>query len=176
MEQMEEWRIIKDFPNYSVSNLGNVRNNRTQYVLKPKKPPSKKYQEVNLGDPNKTFLIHVLVAEAFIEKPNDFEKFEVDHIDSDKLNNKAMNLRWATRSQNQRHKPKQKNSLSKYKGVSKCAKGNAWSVRKPWRARIRINKTEIHLGTFDTEEEAAKAYNKYILDNNLGEFSFLNEV
>ena len=32
---MEEWRIIYDFPNYSVSNYGQVRNNTTGRILKP---------------------------------------------------------------------------------------------------------------------------------------------
>ena len=34
INSMEEWRIIKDFPNYSVSDFGNVKNNKTNRIMK----------------------------------------------------------------------------------------------------------------------------------------------
>lgn len=48
----------------------------------------------------KRFYVHRLVAQAFIDNPEKYP--EIDHIDSDKSNNKVENLRWVTRKMNQR--------------------------------------------------------------------------
>ena len=49
----------------------------------------------------KTFLVHRLIAETFIDNPDG--KPTVDHIDRDRTNNKVENLRWATRQEQQRN-------------------------------------------------------------------------
>lgn len=49
----------------------------------------------------KTFLVHRLIAETFIENPD--AKPTVDHIDRDRTNNNVANLRWATRKEQQRN-------------------------------------------------------------------------
>jgi hypothetical protein len=76
--------------------------------------------------------------------------FDVDHLDHNTSNNQKENLRNVTRSQNNTNRNKRIGTSSKYKGVC-WNKGN-----KKWVAII-WNK---HLGCFDTEEEAALAYNK----------------
>lgn len=70
----------------------------------------------------------------------------VDHIDGDGLNNTRKNLRSATLSQNAANSKTRKG----YKGVQRS--------REKWKAAIRVNYKAKHLGTFDTEEEAARAY------------------
>lgn len=75
-----------------------------------------------------------------------------DHIDGNGLNNRRENLRLATLGQNQQNRRRNKNSTSKYKGVS-------WHVRvKKWQARIGIDCCRVHLGYFDTPEAAYAAY------------------
>lgn len=74
---------------------------------------------------------------------------EVDHCNGDGLDNRRENLRQATHAQNMMNAPSQTGS-SRFKGVS-------WS-RKYWRASIRDNYKTVHIGRFDTEEEAARAY------------------
>ena len=76
-----------------------------------------------------------------------------DHRNHDGLDNRKSNLREATFSQNMQNRrtwntPK----ASRFKGVSKNSG--------KWRARIRLNKKEIFIGNFNTEEEAAIAYNQ----------------
>jgi hypothetical protein len=74
----------------------------------------------------------------------------IDHIDGVKAHNRMVNLRLATPTQNQQNKA----------GYGQYAKGVTWRNRqtKPYQAKIRVNGTRIHLGSFATEEEAAKAY------------------
>ena len=103
MEQ--EWRRIKGFSNFEVSNEGHVRNATTgvvysekarsktsQYIYVCIKPDCGKRKNVN---------IHRLVAETFLEKP--LNKTQVNHIDGNKKNNRADNLEWVTASENSLH-------------------------------------------------------------------------
>jgi len=81
------------------------------------------------------------------------EEMEIDHIDGDSLNNKIENLRLATRQQQKFNSTLHKNNTSGYKGIY-------WDKQaKRWRAQIDINNKTIHLGNFDTPEEASNAYN-----------------
>lgn len=79
----------------------------------------------------------------------------VDHINRDKRDNRILNLRPATASQNQINKTVQRNSSTGAKGVNAFHTGN-----KRWRARIQVDKKKIHLGYFTTKEEASEAYRR----------------
>lgn len=105
MNVKEQFKEIVDFPNYEVSNQGNVRrigssiNRKTQEQYKG-------YIVISIkGSMNirKTVKIHRLVAIAFIPNP-DFDKFNmINHIDGDKSNNNVENLEWCDNSMNQKH-------------------------------------------------------------------------
>ena len=78
----------------------------------------------------------------------------VDHINRNGLNNRKANLRPATFSQNNYNRRKNlKPTSSKYKGVYRHR-------HKKWRAMIKVNKKNMHLGSFDDEAEAARAYDE----------------
>jgi hypothetical protein len=113
----------------------------------------------------KYFIIHRLIAQYFIQNPEN--KPMIDHKDNDIKNNSIDNLRWSSYQENCRNTVKQKNTSSIYKGVSWHAKN------KKWRAQI-CNKKNINLGYYFTEEDAGKAYDKYIIELNLQEFFKLN--
>lgn len=93
--------------------------------------------------------------------------FDVDHINRCKLDNRRSNLRLISRQKNCFNRLKIK-GLSKYKGVSVGKAGR-------FCAGIFIDNKRISLGTYDKEEDAAKAYNigalKYV-----GEVALLNDV
>jgi hypothetical protein len=81
------------------------------------------------------------------------EKLCIDHINGNKHDNRKNNLRITTKQGNAQNKiNKIKGTSSKYFGV--CKDGNKWL------ADIKMNKKHYYLGRFDTEEEAALAYNK----------------
>lgn len=101
---MENWKVIKGYDNYQISDLGKIKNIKTGKELTPIVHKKRKYLKINLFNQGKisTFDIHRLVAETFIENPNGLKT--VDHIDRNKLNNSVTNLRWTTLSDNQRNK------------------------------------------------------------------------
>lgn len=95
------WKCIPDFSAYAVSNYGEVRNNLTDYILKPfirgKYPCVELYGVRN----KKQVYIHLLVARAFIGvKP---EGHQVNHKDGNKNNNRIENLEYVTPSTNMFH-------------------------------------------------------------------------
>ncbi len=91
----------------------------------------------------------------------------IDHANGDSLNNQLKNIRVSTHSQNMVNRKVRKNAICKYKGLYK-RKG----VDK-WVARINKNNKCISLGCFDTEIEAAKAYDKAAIEIHK-EFACLN--
>ena len=94
---------------------------------------------------------------------------EIDHVNGDGLDNRRCNLRIATRSQNQMNRKPKRGASSRYKGVF-------WSDdHKKWQSAAQLNKERYHLGFYNGEEEAAKAYNVFAAQH-FGEYARLNEV
>lgn len=101
----EEWRDIKGYEGlYQVSNLGRVKSLRYKRGKQEKVLDGwitkERYRMVSFYKDNKRkdYLVHRLVAEAFI--PNPDNKPFIDHIDTNRTNNKIDNLRWATQKEN----------------------------------------------------------------------------
>lgn len=99
---MTNWRPVKSHPNYEVSEDGQVR--RAGRVLKAAVNPRTGYLTYSLYQSNRETrrYVHHLVAEAFIGPRPD--GYEVAHGDGDKSNNRASNLRYATRAENEADK------------------------------------------------------------------------
>lgn len=107
--------------------------------------------------------MHRLVM-GVIDQPGVF----VDHKNHNGLDNTRENLRTCTKSQNCSNRRPKKNASSKYLGVSKSSPGR-------WSAAICKMKNYRFLGVFDSEEEAAMAYNEAAKVLH-GEFANLNQV
>ncbi len=99
---MEEWRIISDFPNYSVSNFGNIMNNKTNKKLRILIKSGYSHISLVNNKCKKTIKVHRLVAKEFISNPEN--KQEVNHKDKNKTNNHIDNLEWVTHKENCLHK------------------------------------------------------------------------
>lgn len=76
--------------------------------------------------------------------------FMVDHKDSDGLNCRRSNLRLVTAKGNAQNRRRRREGISKFKGVSPHGSN--------WRARIVVDGHRVQLGTFESEQDAARAY------------------
>ena len=102
---MEEiWKLIDQFPNYNVSNLGNIKNIITNKPLKILNKEGYGSVSLKYNELKKSLKVHRLVAVAFIENPEN--KSDVNHKDKNKLNNHISNLEWMTRKENNIHRCK----------------------------------------------------------------------
>lgn len=103
----EEWKPIEGFEGYySVSNFGNVRSEdhedqnghfyKGRILISSYANKKTGYRHVHLSKNGiaKWYLVHRLVAKAFVENPNGYDI--VNHIDNDPNNNNATNLEWTT--------------------------------------------------------------------------------
>ena len=149
----EEWRVIEEFPEFSVSNMGRVKQNADGKIMSCFKnksgysyfrPPALK--------------LHRLVARFH---PNPDDKPFVDHIDRNPSNNCASNLRWATNSENRRNVNCQKNNKLGVKNVRffRHVKPNG-KVYEYYKHAITVNGKRISR-YFHTLEEAV-AYSQKI--------------
>lgn len=116
MAQTEIWKWVEGFPDYSISNQGQVRRKSRIYSRYNDVKitgggylslhDNRGYKEVflykNDGTKKATkHFVHRLVAKHFIS--NDLNKPFVNHLDCDKSNNNYYNLEWCTQKENQRH-------------------------------------------------------------------------
>lgn len=101
-------------------------------------------RNVTVADGRTTLRIHTVIAERM-----GIVAEHIDHIDQNSLNNCRLNLRGATKSQNEHNRTAQRNSLTGVKGVYFDKK------RGKYRARIQVEGRKFNLGYFDTLAEAA---------------------
>jgi len=166
---IEEWKDLPGFNNkYQVSNLGNVRtvdrvcniHNGGSYKREGKllKPTINNcgYYHVNLWSNEKNkgqnLRVHILVAMAFLNHEPCGMKVVVDHIDSNKLNNRVDNLQLTTQRINSSKSLRK--TTSKYVGVSFD------KSRNKWKASIYIKDKAKQIGRYNCELAASVAYQK----------------
>lgn len=102
MDTTEEWKEIKDFKRYMISNHGRIKNNKGETISLIERTG---YLRVSLTDDlgkRHTISVHVLVAKHFLE-PSDMAKDQVNHKNGIKDDNNVSNLEWVSRSQNILH-------------------------------------------------------------------------
>lgn len=147
---MEIWKDIRGFEgSYQISSLGRVKSLKwgKERIMKLNKNRcgypmiclTHKYQKISK-------LIHKLVAEAFI--PNPDNKSEIDHIDTDKTNNRVENLRWCTRSENLNNPL----TVEKYRNSYQ----NSTATKKIMKPVIQLSRQGKPLRYFESATEAKR--------------------
>jgi hypothetical protein len=114
MTEMEIWKEIPGVEGYQVSNIGRfksidritfLKNGKLGFrhgrIIKIQLDPKGYYQTNCLRKKYKLYLIHRMVAMAFIPNPNNLK--EVNHINGIKTDNRVENLEWANRSMQMLH-------------------------------------------------------------------------
>lgn len=165
----EVWKKSTDSKRriYFVSNLGNVKSRDKNGVEKILKfgVDSCGYKTVSISGKNRTSRVHKLVSDIFLEK-NGYDQI-VDHINGDKLDNRASNLRFCSRESNYWNQNKRSKCSSKYKGV------HYFKLKGGFYSEICKNKKRTYLGYFKDELEAARAYDTAAKEL-FGEYAKLN--
>lgn len=116
------------------------------------------YKQIRVD--GRIYLAHRL---AWLYVHGEFPPGDIDHINRNKQDNRIVNLRPATRSENNFNAPVRRHNVAGIKGVRRTKNGSRWE------ARARIAGHERSLGTYDTPEEASAAYQSFARHHH-GEF------
>lgn len=164
---MEEWRDCVGFEGfYQVSNLGGIRSldrilsdgrKRKGQMMKTR-IGTRGYVKVGFRDgaQQHTFNVHRLVAIVFVDGYS--EDKVVDHIDGNKANNSAKNLRWVSQSVNNMNR---KECVS-FSGETGVEYRSDMVKSKPWLARVKIKGKTHNLGYHAKKQDAVDARAKFI--------------
>jgi archaellin len=153
----ENWKTVTEFPNYEVSDLGNIRIKKTKYIMKPFRNEAG-YLRISISNDicrSKKFYIQRLVAIEFL--PNLENKPTVNHKNNKRDDNRLCNLEWSTMSEQNIHKHKTNNKFQKRINVKAIWRIDLYTLEK--------------LEKFNSTTEAAKWIKQNNLTNSLNELN-----
>lgn len=95
----EIWKVMKEHNGYEISNYGKIKTIKTQRIRKTT-INNKGYEQIiiYIDKKPKSFYVHRLVANNFIKNPNNYK--EINHINENKLDNRACNLEYCNTKYN----------------------------------------------------------------------------
>ena len=108
------WKQINK-SKYEVSNNGEIRNIETGRILKQQSHHGYKRVRIDKGEGRKTYFVHRIVADKYLERVEG--KDFINHINSDKTDNRAENLEWCSVQENNAHAYKNNNKIPRKKKV-----------------------------------------------------------
>lgn len=110
--------MYREYFGYKVYDGGKVIGKRGQIMSPSYNGRGYLILGIMVGSKRVTKAVHRIVAECFVENPNNY--LEVNHKDGDKLNNCKDNLEWVSRSENLKHAYKQELRSAKGENNSRC--------------------------------------------------------
>lgn len=150
---MNEWRDVVGYEGlYQVSDDGQIKSigHKRTLLMKQLTRARDGYKTLGLvkDGVRKTTKVHRVVAQAFHQNVHSLP--DVDHINGDRCDNRAVNLRWAS---------KQLNSQNVHKVTGVCGAVGVATTKTPgrFRAHARIARVKRHLGVFNSVAEASAA-------------------
>ena len=154
---------IKGYENYLIFEDGKIINTNSGREMKPILNDNTGYYRIGLNkDGKRKFLsLHRLIALAYI--PNPDNKPVIDHINRNRLDNRIENLRWATRSENQRNR-----SCSSNTGYQFISKTKSKRNKQGFSYKFAIERPELKHNYTNKDLELVLEYrNKFCLENNI---------
>ena len=149
MKSKEIWKPIEDFKDkYEISNLGRIRNIRTNHILKMTNQYGDYFSIILYDEIHKrSTRIHREVAKVFIPNPNNLP--EVNHKDGNKQNNCVDNLEWCSHEYNVQHAFK--NGLNSMKILNEINKNK---FHEKYGNLYQLDKNKNIINAFETLDEA----------------------
>lgn len=151
---MQKLRVLDLFSGYTIREDGEVRSRFGRIIKHQTSANSYVRVELWQNGVGKKYLLHRLLATAFIPNPED--KPQVNHIDGNPLNNAISNLEWVTQSENQRHAYRTGLQRGYKKPTPLTPRHMAALCGSRWRGEARV----YHAGglMFDCPNKAAKHF------------------
>lgn len=109
--------------------------------------------------------LYIFMQRQILNAPKDMQ---VDHINRNRLDNRKSNLRLATRAENSRNSINSSKNANGYRGVKFDKRYGSWS------AQIEVDGKHMHLGTFESSDVAARAYDEAAIKYH-GAFAMTNK-
>ncbi len=152
----DEWRPILDYPAYSISNEGAIYSLKKKKMISVSRHNRLGYYWATLFsgcNTRQAFMIHEMVAQAFV--PNPMNYFFVEHLDGDTKNNNSANLRWCFELPDS---IKLRTHLKLSKANVSGTRGVYWNTRKKrWVCQYKTKcGRNVTIGTYEHIEDAIK--------------------